>query len=175
MRIEILNKNYTVKEYLTELINKKVSKLDRYFSKDAVARVFCKLEGNIYKMELTIVDKGLIYKSEVASDNMYENLDVVLPKIERQIVKTIDKKNDKFKKGIGSTDLAFLEVVPKYKAKQIVKRKHIDLVPLSDEEAVTNFEMLDNEFYIYLNNATHKVCVMYKRMDGNVGIIETDR
>ncbi len=175
MKIEIATKNYAVKDYLTELINKKVSKLERYFSNNAVAKVLCKLDGNIYKMELTIFDKGIVYKSETASDNMYENLDTVLPKIERQIVKTIAKKNEKYKKGVEVQDLAFLEVVPKYNPKKIVRRKHIDLVPLSDEEALTNFEMLDNEFYLYLNNETHKVCAMYLRLDGNVGIIETDK
>lgn len=175
MKIEIVSKNYTVKDYLTDLINKKVEKLERYFSENATCRVMCKVDGTIYKMEITILDKGIIYKSETSSDNMYENLDIVLPKIERQIVKTISKKNDKYKKGVATADLAFLENVPKYKPKKVVKRKHIDLVPLSESEALTNFEMLDNEFFIYLDNATHKVCVMYLRHDGNVGIIETDK
>lgn len=175
MKIEITSKNYTVKEYLRDLINKKVSKLERYFSENASAKILCKVDGQIYKMELTILDKGILYKAEIASDNMYENLDRVLAKIERQIVKTISKKNDKYKKGVPQAELAFLETVPKFAPVKIAKRKHIDLVPLSDEEALVNFEMLDNDFFVYLNNHTHKVCVMYLRYDGNVGIIETDK
>ncbi len=175
MKIEIVSKNYTVKEYLSDLISKKVEKLGRYFTENANCKVMCKLEGNIYKMEITILDKGMLYKSETSSDNMYENLDTVLPKIERQIVKTISKKNNKYKKGVTPADLAFLENVPQFKAKKIVKRKNISLVPLSESDALTNFEMLDNEFFVYLDNATHKVCVMYLRHDGNVGIIETDK
>ena len=175
MNIEITSKNYTVKDYLKDLIDKKVSKLAKYFSNDASAKVFCKVVGQVYKMEITILDKCILYKAEIASDNMYENLDRVLAKMERQIVKTISKRNEKYKKGVPQNELAFLESVPKYAPKKIVKRKHIDLVPLSDEDALVNFEMLDNDFFIYLNNHTHKVCVMYLRYDGNVGIIETDK
>ena len=175
MKIEIVSKNYNVKDYLADLINKKVVKLERYFSDNAICKVMCKVDGTIYKMEITIMDKGAIYKSEVRSDNMYENLDMVLPKVERQIVKTLDKRNEKNKKPITSESLAFLENMPSFKTKKIVKHKQINLVPLSDEEALTNLEMLDNNFFVYLNNATHKVCVMYLRYDGNVGVIETDK
>lgn len=175
MKIEITSKNYYIKDNLRNLILKKVEKLSRYFKDTAVAKVACKEENNgNLKLELTIFDKGLIFKSERTSDNMYENLDVVLPKVEKQIIKTFSKIKDRLKKNVDiSGELEFISETPKETAKsKVIKNKKIDLVPLTQEEAITNLEMLGHDFYIYLSKETGNVHTIYVRKDGNYGEIE---
>ena len=83
MKIEIVERNYDVGVRLRALFEKKIEKLDRYFNDDAQAKVVCSKEGKRFKLELTIINKGNIYRSETYGENMYENIDIVLPKIEK--------------------------------------------------------------------------------------------
>ena len=89
MKVEISSKNYNVSDRLREVIEKKVAKLDKYFNDDAVAKVNCKMEGIVAKLELSIRSRGLFYRAEVTGDNMYENIDLALPKVEKQIIKYV--------------------------------------------------------------------------------------
>lgn len=155
-----------------------MGRLERYFSDSAEVKVFCRKEKDICKLELTIEDGGLMFRSEVVSDNMYQNIDMALPKLEKQIIRYSSKLKDKFRKqsAIDSKDwLYFEEDSEKFLTpiKQGVNRiKKFDIVPLSVEDAQMYLENSDHTFYIYLNDATGKVNVMYKRTMGGYGIIE---
>ena len=176
MNIQISAKNYVVSNKLRDIIEKKVERLERYFSDDADVRVFCKKEKDLCKLELTIKDGGLLFRSEVASDSMYQNIDMALPKVEKQIIKYSSKLKDKFHKqsAIDARDwLYFEEEEPLPPIPQGVNKfKSFDIVPLSVEDAQMYLENSDHAFYIYLNNETGKANIMYKRTMGGYGIIE---
>ena len=173
MKIEFIERNYDIGNRLKEIITKKINKLDRYFGDDAQARVVCKLENKTYKLELTITNKGLLYRSEVTGENMYDNIDLALPKIERQILKQADKRKDKFKLGaFDIPDLLFLDEKPEEKKKDIYKKKSFDLVPITVEDAKEFMEALDHKFYVFLNAETGLVNVLYTSVDGELGLIE---
>lgn len=173
MKIEFIERNYDIGNRLKEIITKKINKLDRYFGDDAQARVVCKLENKTYKLELTITNKGLLYRSEVTGENMYDNIDLALPKIERQIIKQADKRKDKFRAGAFDVQsFEFLEEKPEEKKKDIYKRKTFDLVPITVDDAKEFMEALDHKFYIFLNAETGLVNVLYIRGDGELGLIE---
>lgn len=175
MKIEISSKNYTVSNKLKDIIEKKISRMDRFFSDDADVRVVCKKEKDICRLELTIKDKGMLFRSEVTSDNMYQNIDMVLPKVEKQIIKYSSKLKDKMqKKALMEKDWLFHDdeddkIIEKIGVSKI---KKFDIVPLSIEDAQMYLENSDHAFYIYLNNETHKVNIMYRRSAGDFGIIE---
>ena len=177
MKIQISSKNYNVSAKLKDIIQKKVEKLDKYFSDDADIRILCKKENDLLKLELTIKDKGLLFRSEVQSDNMYQNIDMALPKIEKQIVKYSSKLKDKIKKNaLVDRDWLYFEdddanFIPQTK-NSVNKYKSFDIVPLSVEDAQMYLESSDHSFYVYLNEETHKVNIMYKRTFGGYGIIE---
>lgn len=177
MKIQISSKNYVVSEKLKDLLEKKIGKLDRYFSDDADVRIFCKKENDLCKLELTIKDKGLLFRSEVASDNMYQNIDLALPKLEKQIIKYSSKLKDKFKKkAIADRDWLYFEeddtnFIPQTK-NAVNKIKSFDIVPLSVEDAQMYLENSDHAFYVYLNEETGKVNIIYKRTFGGYGIID---
>lgn len=172
MKIEINAKNYTISSKLKDIIEKKVGKLDKYFNEDAVAKVNCKMEGNTAKLELSVRSKGLFYRSEVSSDDMFENIDLALPKVERQIVKYGDKFFTRLKKDSLNKEFLFLEEAPIFKKPDVVKKKSFELEPISVEDATILLDTIDNNFYVFMNRETGRVNVLYRRNDGNLGLIE---
>lgn len=173
MKIEIIERNYDVGIRLRTLFEKKIEKLNRYFNDNAVARVVCASEGKRFKLELTVSNKGNIYRSEAYGENMYENIDVVLPKIEKQIIKYASKNRDKLKKGaLDVPTFEYLEEEPKDKTKSIYKRKTFDLDPITVQDAQEYLENLEHDFYVFLNAETGKVNILYNRKDGELGLIE---
>lgn len=96
MKIEIVERNYDVGKRLQSLIEKKLKKLERYFPDDAKATVVCRQEKKNYIMEVSITNKNGFYRSEVTGENMFENLDMALPKVENKSFVQI--KKDKISK-----------------------------------------------------------------------------
>lgn len=172
MKIEINSKNYTVSEKLKDIIEKKVGKLDKYFNDDAVAKVNCKMEGTTSKLELTVRSRGLFYRAEVTGDNMYENIDLALPKVERQIVKYGDKFATRLKKDSLNKNYLFFEEEPVFKKGEVVRTKSFELEPISVEDAKVFLETVGNNFYIFMNRESGRVNVLYKRNDGDFGLID---
>lgn len=173
MEIEINSRNFIVSENLKDIIEKKVSKLDKYFNDDAVVKILCKKEGLSNKLELTVRSKGLFYRAEVTGENMYENIDQALPKVERQIVKYGDKFFTRLKKDSLNKDYLFFEELPEMKKMEVVKKKQFELEPISVEDAKVFLDTIDNNFYVFLNRETNNVNILYRRNDGNLGLIET--
>lgn len=189
MRIEIIGKNYVVGEKLKNIIEKKCEKLDRYFNNsnktesnlssyiekdNAVIKFICSQEKNRerYTMEATIYFGDRIIRAEETSDNMYNNIDLVIPKLERQVRK-YRTKLEKQIKAVKEIDNGCLEDEENHQPQlKAVKTKKFELKPLSLEGAIDELELLDHDFFIYLNDETGKVNVVYKRIKGNVGVIE---
>lgn len=174
MKIEIVQRNYVAKEKLTDLIEKKVQKFEKYLDGASSAKVVLSKSGKQerYKMEVTLKARNVFVRSEVESDNMYANLDTVLAKVERQIVRIAGKVKDSVKM-VDPQALLFFDEIPEVEPAKIVKRKEFELDPLTEEQAMEQIELVDNDFYIYKDNQTGNVNVLYKRSDGNYGLIKT--
>jgi putative sigma-54 modulation protein len=174
MKIEIVQRNYAAKEKLTDLIEKKVQKFEKYLGEGGNAKVVLSKSGKQerYKMEITIKSKNLFVRSEVESDNMYANLDTCLAKIERQIVRIAGKVKDSVR-AIDAQSLLFFDEIPEIETAGIVKRKEFELDPLTEAQAIEQLELIDNDFYIYKDVETGSVNVLYKRSDGDYGLIKT--
>ena len=118
------------------------------------------------------MNSGVLYRSEVEGDNMYSNIDLALPKIERQIVRRSEKSNPKKLKA-PAVAFEFIEEKPAPLA-DIFKKKSFELDPMTTEDAKEALERLDHDFYIFLNAETGKVNVLYARKDGKLGLIEVN-
>ena len=173
MKIEILCRNYRANDRLKTIIEEKISRLDKYFGTDAKAKVVCSEQNKIKKMEVTITNKGLLYRSEVTSDNMFENIDLALPKIEKQIVRASEKLKDKKKKAKEIPVFEFIEEAPA-PLPEIYKKKSFDLDPITVDEAADYMDRVGHTFFIFLNAETGKVNVIYKRKDDKLGLIEVN-
>ncbi|MGI6213727.1 MAG: ribosome hibernation-promoting factor, HPF/YfiA family [Christensenellales bacterium] len=178
MRIEFVNKNYKLSSKLKELIEKKIARFDKYFKNDAKAKVVLSEVGHDkYTMEVTIDFDSTKVRSEVTSDNMYDNIDLVLPKIENQIRKGRNRIRGKLNAALETDGDALYEInneiaeAPKGK---IVRMKKFELSVISPEDATLEMELLGHTFYVFLNGETGKVAVVYKRDNGDYGLLEPE-
>lgn len=176
MRIQINARNYRVPDRLREVVEKKMEKFSRYFEDDAEAvitlREIGKDKKDKYAMEITIFFGGNMVRSEVISDNMYNNIDVALPKIEGQIRKHRTKLGKKIRQAaLEEASIYTPQPVPE-KKRELVRTKTLDLKKISVEEALEEMELVDHDFYIFLNEKTGKVNVVYRRTDGDAGLLD---
>ena len=172
MKYLIRGDKYENTDSIKEYIEAKLSRLDKYIknSDDIEAIVLTKKEGRRYKIEVTIPTKDFTLRNEVVDDDLYAAIDLVIDKLERQVRKNKEKLNKK-KKVIEDFEIDiednFIE------EEVIVKRKSIELKPIDEEEAILQMELLGHNFFVYKDADTDKICVLYKRKNGNYGIIET--
>lgn len=171
MKIDVISKNFDVKDRLREIIEKKIERLGRFLGKNASAKVVCSRNKDRYKMELTINADGRFIRSEIESDNMYANVDLCLAKVEKQIVKYGDKIKSIKRQALS--ELSFFDEIPEFQPAKITKRKVYNLTPMTEEDALEQMDMLGHDFFIFLNRESNRVCVIYKRADGDFGLIET--
>ncbi|MGN1043064.1 MAG: ribosome hibernation-promoting factor, HPF/YfiA family [Christensenellales bacterium] len=174
MRIEIISKNYRLDEELKNLITKKLSKFDKYFDKEATAKVKLTIAGNSNVMEITIDAGGCTVRSSCSGDKMNENIDVLLPKLERQIVKYHDKFGTRIKKGALDGKTLYETVAEEDKKGNVVKVKKFNVSVTTVDNAVEEMELLNHNFYIFVNGENNKVSVLYRRNDGDYGLIEPE-
>ena len=117
-------------------------------------------------------------KIEVTKADLYAAIDVVSDKLERQIRKNKTKLLSKKMKEKFSKELMYdaIDVLEDEKDEnlKIVKRKNVEVKPMSEEEAILQMELLEHQFYIFKDAETNKVAVVYKRKEGNYGIIESE-
>lgn len=175
MRIEIIGKDYNISNRLREIIENKVQKLNRYFEDNADVKVVCKQQKELYKMEVSISSKGMFWRAEVSNnENMYVNIDLALPKIERQIVKNKEKIKTQLRSTAFDEDVfEFVQERELAPSNTVVKQKRFELgAPITTEDAQMMLEMSDHNFYIYHNVETGLINVIYRRNDGKFGNIE---
>lgn len=169
MKIDFLCRNYEASDKLKDVITKKVDRLDKFFDEDTKVKIVLKEANGVQTMELTITVSHGVLRSEVSGKNMYELIDLALPKLEKQIIKHHSKMKDKKFK---VKDIVPEETRPAEPEKQLVRSKAFELTPMTVEDAIEEMELVGHEFYVFLNRATGNVSVLYTRRDGNYGLIE---
>lgn len=178
----IRGENIEVTQAIRDYAEKKVHKLERYFTDvpEATAHVNLKVyPDKTAKAEVTIPLSFLVLRAEETTDDLYKSIDFVVDKLERQVRKYKTKINRKSRER-GMDVLAFVEEsdVPEEQKVtdselEIVRSKRIDLKPMDSEEAVLQMNMLGHDFFIYTDAETMEISIVYRRRDGRYGLIET--
>ncbi|MBR3271611.1 MAG: ribosome-associated translation inhibitor RaiA [Clostridia bacterium] len=171
MRISISGKNLEISSYMREVAEKKLSKLDRYFPQDTEAQVTLSVEKNRHIVEVTIPHGGRLIRAEETSTDMYASLDNVLDKLEKQIVHNRTRLAKSLRQD-AFIDLPPVEDEDEENGPRIVRFKSFPFKPMSEEEAMLQIELLGHAFFVFENAETGDVNVLYKRKDGNFGLIE---
>lgn len=179
MNYNIRGENIEVTPAIREYVEKKVAKLDRYFTESPNANVNVNLkvyQDKKSKVEITIPMKDLVLRAEELHEDMYAAIDLITDKLERQIRKHKTKVNRKFREKESLKDFApiFTEVeaVEEDEDLEVVRTKSFDLKPMDSEEAILQMNMLGHSFYVFTNAETNQTNVVYKRNDGRYGLIE---
>ena len=177
MKIQISAKNYPMSEKLSNYIEKKLGKLDKYFNEDVTANVVVSKLRETPKFEATISAKQAVFRAEEANDSIYDAVDIATDRLANQMSKLKGKLEARYKENKALK----LEFVPEPEEEEfeeemvIVRRKNVELDPMVAEEAVLQMEMLGHDFFVFLDMDTDAVSVVYKRKGGEYGLIETDR
>jgi putative sigma-54 modulation protein len=173
MKIMVSGKNIQVSPKTKAHIEKKVGKLARYFSQDIEAQVTLSTEHYRQIVEVTIPFDGSVLRAEVATDDMLTSIDRVLEKLESQIYKHRTKLEKRIKAGaFQDKNLLFADQAPEEEKASVVRVKRFAVKPMSVEEAQLQIELLGHDFFVFLNAETEEVNVLYRRKDGNYGLIE---
>jgi len=177
MKFNIHGKKVEVTEAIRAYIEQKIGKLDKYLEnpEEITAKVVIRISGIQQIVEVTIPIQKIVLRAEDRGDDLYAAIDLVSDKLERQIRKNKTRMLKRVSKNeIIGFDLSFEQPVEEEdEEKTIVKRKEIEMKPMSEEEAILQMNLIGHEFFVFKNAATGNVDVLYIRKDGNYGIIET--
>lgn len=173
MKINLHGDKIKITKPIREYIEKKLSKIDKYFENPEEITAYVKARVNDYKqtIEVTIPVHKVTIRAEESHSDLYAAIDLVIDKVERQIRKNKTKLNNKYKTS-DIVDINFdFEEVPDEVVRKIVKRKNIESKPMNEEEAILQMDLIGHDFFIFKNIDEECVSVVYLRKDGNYGII----
>ena len=178
MKVTVIAKNIELTPSLKEMVERKISKLEKYFGPDVEARATLSVQKNRQRIEVTIPFNGVILRGEEVTDDMYKSIDLVEEKLVRQIRKQRTKLSRKNNSGSlrypEFNSLEFKKEDADEDTSRIVKTKSFNVKPMSADEAVLQMELLGHSFFVYQDADTNNVSVVYKRKDGNYGLIEPE-
>ena len=172
MKYLIRGEKIQVTDSIKDYIQEKLSKMDKYLDnpENIEAKILIKVKGVEQRVEVTIQTKGYFLRAEEAHSDLYAAIDLIIDKLERQFRKYKTKLLDKSRQENIQDSFDIEEAVEE----EIVKRKKIYLKPMDEEEAIMQMELLGHTFFVFKNIETDTICVIYKRHDGNYGLIETN-
>jgi putative sigma-54 modulation protein len=180
MQIIVQGKNMEVTDRLHEYVEKKVDRLSRYLSDITEVRVELTTESarsveHRQIAQLTVRAKGKILRAEERTDDIFTAIDATVNKMHRQIVRYKGKRRDR---GRGTDEPLLEELFEAYEEEleedvpSIVRIKRFDMVPMDEEEAVEQMELLGHDFFVFFNVNDNEVNVLYRRRDGDYGLIQ---
>lgn len=174
MQTSVTFKNIDSSDNLSQYVSHKLDRFDRFLDNPAEASVVLSVEKFRHIAEINIVgDRLNIYGKEETVD-MYSAIDMVLDKMEKQIKKNKDKTRERRTGSKGrmkpSIDENSLYVEPEERGQVIVE--HIDYKPMDVEEAIMQMDLLENHFLVFTNARSERVNVLYRRNDGDYGLIQ---
>ena len=178
MRIDIRGDKIKVTDAIRSHIEEKIGKLDQYFdhAEELKAFVVIRVKNDKQTIEVTIPTDKFILRGEEEDKDLYAAIDLVTDKLERQIRKNktrLNKQNSDNKLKEFNFDYDSLPDDEDNEEEQIVKRKKLEMKPMDEEEAILEMNLLGHAFFVYKDIDTNNVNVLYKRKDGNYGLIET--
>jgi putative sigma-54 modulation protein len=166
-----------VTEALRDYVEKKLSRLERYFETPPTspAHVTLSVIRDMQTVEVTIPFPGMLLRAQEKNSDMYASIDLVVDKLERQIRKNKTKVNRRFRQEAGMRDLFRIETsryLDEEEDLEVVRTKQFNLKPMDVEEAILQMNMVGHNFFVFANLDTEKINVVYKRSDGKYGLIE---
>ncbi|QVK17703.1 ribosome-associated translation inhibitor RaiA [Mycoplasmatota bacterium] len=162
----------------------KLKRVSNYFNhpENLEARIVCSVLHEVQTIEITIPIKHTVLRAEVSKHDLYAAIDFAVDKLETQIRKHKDKINSMYRQRDGvaqffksNEELDINELEAEIVGKNLVKNKKVELKPMSADEAMMHMELVDHDFYVFLDKATDKVSIIYKReKDHDYAVIETE-
>jgi len=175
MKFIVAGKNIDVTEALKEKAIKKVGKLEKFFDADTEAHITMSVQKNRQIVEVTIPFKGGILRAQEENDDMYASIDKVVDSLEGQIRRYKTKISKRYhESGLKFENINIDDQEDEAEEFKVVRTKKFPIKPMTVEEAILQMNMLGHEFFMFSNADTMEANVVYRRKDGNYGLIEPD-
>lgn len=178
MKTTIIGKQMNVSEDLKALVTKKLSKFDKFFRDGAEAFVTFNRRHDQECLEITISANGTLFRSEKKNTTFQNALDQCVDAIERQIRKNKTRLEKRYREGgfvVPPTEIDDAAETVEEEKEIIIRTKKFSFKPMTPEEAVLQMNLLDHEFFVFVDSSTEDTCVVYKRDDGNYGLIVPEK
>jgi len=173
MQTSVTFKNLKPSDDLKNYIGSKLDRFDRYLDNPAEANVVFSIEKFRHIAEVTIIGDRLNINGREEQEDMYSAIDNVLDKLEKQIKKNKGKQKKRRNKNQDKMDMSVLPSdIPEFDNEPIVEIENIEYKPMSEEEAIEQMKIIDNVFLVFTNAKTDRVNVLYRKNDGNLGLIQ---
>lgn len=179
MHIQVRGDHMGITDALNDYAEKKLSRLERYFdaSTERQVSVTMSVERGMHRVEVMLQVHGILFRAEEQSSDMYASIDLVADKLEEQIHRHKEKLNQRFRDQGLRTRIkmsvqnggrrTLREAEP-----QVVRVKRFPMKPMDVEEAMMQMNLLAHDFFVFINAESDDVNVLYRRKDGNYGLIE---
>ncbi|GBD29739.1 Ribosome hibernation promotion factor [bacterium HR32] len=184
MNVVVTGVNVEVSQGLRDYVAQKLGRLARHFQHLQEAKVVVRAErrrpvGRARVVEVTVWGDGLVLRGEEATTDPYGSVDRIVDKLERQIAKyrsrVIEKRRlDERRQRSAERARALAQEEEEPEGPRVVRRKRFATKPMTEEEAALQMELLGHSFFVYRDAETNRVCVLYRRRDGDYGVIEVD-
>lgn len=175
MKVTVIAKNMELTDALREIVQKKISKLEKYFAGNVEARATLSVQKNRHRIEVVIPFNGVILRGEESTSDMYKSLDLVEDKLERQIRKQKTRLSRKHGESLKFAEINNIEMKSSEEEQgKLVKVKKFGVKPMNSEEAILQMDLLGHNFFVYQDADSSKVNVVYKRKDGDYGLLEPE-
>lgn len=176
MKFIVSGKNINVTEALKERAIKKVGKLEKFFDTDTEAHITMSVQKNRQIVEVTIPFKGGLLRAQEENEDMYASIDKVVDSLEGQIRRYKTKISKKYhESGLKFDDVNLEPHEEEEEEFKVVRTKKFPIKPMNVEEAILQMNMLGHAFFMFLNSDTMEANVVYRRKDGNYGLIEPEK
>ncbi|MBQ5823662.1 MAG: ribosome-associated translation inhibitor RaiA [Clostridia bacterium] len=172
MKITTIGRKCTIRDSFKDHAERKLSKIDRFFGDSAEAKITATVEKTCQIVEITVINNGMVFRTQEQAENMNDALDLCVDSLIRQIRKNKTRIEKKIR------DVSFDDFIDDTTVEEdefnLVRTKTVDLRPESVEEAILKMNLVGHKFYMFLNADNGKVCVVYVRNNGGYGLIEPD-
>lgn len=185
MELNVRGKNLEITDALQSYVEKHTGKIQRYFDKSVKINVLLRISNMTKTCEVTAFVDGVILRGVEKSDDMYKSIDLVFDKVERQIHKYKTRLAKRFKEQkvlsqqfiqepepVSTTEGEFEIVEGEF---EIVRTKHFHISPMSPEEAILQMNLLEHNFFMFINSQTDEPSIVYRREDGKYGLIDSEK
>ncbi len=183
MLVNITAKGVTIPPKFKEVAEKKLAKLQRLVSPIGTVDIQCSRERQWRRVEVLVDANGLLVRGDERALELIPALESLVDKLERQIKRSRSRLVDRYREA-PSTREAWVEVAgetveeggevePTFQG-ELVRSKRVAVKPMTPEEAAAQMELLGHDFFVFRNAETEEVNVLYRRRDGNYGLIEPE-
>ncbi len=170
MKITVIGRKCTPRDSFKDRAEKRLAKVEKFFGSDAEAKITATVEKNEQIVEVTIFHDGMIFRSQERAVNMNDALDRCADSIVRQIRKNKTKVGKKLRQA-AFEEYDAIETFEPEDDYDVVRSKEITLKPQSLDEAILQMNLLDHQFYMFLDSTSYKICVVYARKGGGYGVL----